>query len=265
MSAISPPPDVLRHWFWPAFFTAFGIYLIVQRHWATPRVASCLRIAGKGQAAACERIAAAIARRQEAEGAPAPLGVWTGVASIVLGIVAATTTVLPALLYSALCLTVAAASAAAYLRLKNSQNKRVAVLSNRDQGAVIPDYWFAIAAISCASVLVFVSQDRYALSAILVCGASTAAALIARRLTRLPALLSGADVPAEQLVDDHLRFARSAVALVYALVQPFVFCTQLPQDSPLQAAAYVWNWFPWIGFGLWMLWRMRRPRILVSA
>src|SRR5579864_8732886 len=98
----------LLHWWWAVFFIVFGIYLIWQREWATPRIACGIRISGEEGRPACERIAAAIRSRQDAEGAPLPLGLWTGIPTIALGIVAALTSVQPALLYSLICLTVAA-------------------------------------------------------------------------------------------------------------------------------------------------------------
>jgi len=260
--------EVLAHWFWSAFFVLFGIYLVRRSFLGAPVCAACsIRVKDGGGDDGVNRIAAAVERREQAEG-PAPrLGVWTGIPCIALGFIAAFTNVQSATLYAVMCLMLAAGTAAGFLRLKNSQSKRVAVLASRTPNSVIPSYWFAIGAASALSVLAFANDPRYVASALFVCVASLTATAIAWRLTQLPALWSGVDVPAEMAVDDRLRFVRSAVVLFYALAQTFVFCAQptIAQPSALQTAAYIWNWIPWIAFAIWMVWRLRQSRTLAPA
>jgi len=255
--------DIL-HWFWFAFFLLFGIYMLTR----TKMGSACAAPYRTDDPSSEARIDAAVVRRQQAEGTPPPLWLWTGVPCICLAVVQAFWPAQPGLLYALMCLSIAVATGIAYTRLKNSQPKRVAVLANRSVESVIPSYWFAIAAISSVSMLAFVSDKNDAVPAIVVCVASMVTAFVARRLTLLPALLSGVDVPAEQLVDDKLRFARSSVPLTYTFCSTFAFCVQaMPIDNPssVQTTAYLWNWFPWLFFGIWMVWRLRKPHDISPA
>ncbi len=214
------------------------------------------------------RVDAAIDRRQDAEGSPAPLRLWIGIPCIALGVVQAFWPEQPQLLYALMCFVLAIANGVAFLRLKNSQPKRVAVLESRTPGSVIPAYWFAAAALSCASMVVFIGENAFAVSALVVFVSASVTALIAWRLTQLPSLLSGVDLPAEQIVDDQLRRVRSSVVLFCVFAQTFALaCMATPHAgvSTVQSAVYAWNWFPWIVFGLWVWWRIRRPMNLAPA
>lgn len=249
-----PETATLLHWFWTGFFALFAVFLITRWDGSVRGFAASRATCGQGDLR--ERLDAAVERRQQAEGTPAPLGIWAGIPVALLAIAAAFTSIPVALLYALLCLFVAAANAVGFLRLRNSQPKRVAVLAVRNADSVIPGYWFAVAILCALSVLAFAGRPDQTASAIVVCFSSLASAAIAWRLTRLPALLSGVDVEAEQIVDERVRLFRSAATFFYALAQTFVFCTQAAAASnvsTLQIAVYWLNVLPWIAFGIWMV------------
>jgi hypothetical protein len=80
-------------------------------------------------------------------------------------------------------------------------------------------------------------------------------------MTLLPAMLTGVDVPAEQLVDDRLRFNRSTMPLFYALAQTFAFCVQFRDLNSVETAAFGLS-FLWVAFWIWItLWRARPVRL----
>jgi hypothetical protein len=252
---------VFLHWFWSAFFAVFGVYLI----WRGTRIGSVrgiycmMRLTPEDGGDWHDRIEGAIERRGAAEGRPAPIGRWIGGVSLILAAFAATTSVPDALLYALLCLSIALASAAAFLRLRNSQRTRVAVLSVRTVDQVLSPVWFALALASSLSLLTFVNLPHWATPTILVCISSIACVIIAWRLTQLGALLSGQDLPAEQLVDDRLRFHRSSMVLMFAYIQPFVFVTQIfDRAGAAQFATYVICWIAWAAFLIWTVLRQRR-------
>lgn len=249
-------PHVILHWYWVGVFVLFGLYLMRRSRYLS--VPDAIGYSSLNRARSCDpALHAAIERRAEAEGPPLPIGSWAGTICIGLG-VAAVFNVSFAVLYGAMCLSLSALIAFAYLRLRNSQRLRVAVLAPRSLAAVIPPIWFAVAIIAALSMLPFVTVPGQAAVAILVCCSSLASTFIAWRLTQLPAILNGIDIAAEQRVDEKLRFLRSAVVMVFALVQPFIFVTQAAAAAhdvnALQLAAYWLNWPTWIGFGIWMRW-----------
>ena len=254
------------HWFYTAFFIGFGLWQIRSKRSSVTGICSGIRLSSREPQDLRERMDGAMKRREQAEGAPAPIGLWVGIPSIALGIIQAFTAVQTGLLYSVLCLVLATATAAAYLRLRNSQRKRVAVLVNRTPASVIPPYWFAVAILSALSVLAYAAEPAFTIAGIFVCISSLLATAIAWRLTQLPAMLSGTDIAAEQAVDDRLRLQRSSAALIYALVQTFVFCTQawgaVDHATPLELVVQLLNSVPWIAFGIWLA-RKQQARVAV--
>ncbi len=246
-------------WFWTGFFAFFGVYLLVwARNFAGPQTANChVRLASPDADAANERIESAVTRREPAEGRPPRLGLWLGSWSLLLAAVAATGRVEPSLLYALLCLGAAVSIGAAFLRLRNSQPTRVAVLAARSPEGVIPPIWFYVAALSALMLLIYAGSEQYRWSALMVIASSLVTTAIAWRLTTLPALLSGVDVAAEQIVDERLRFHRSSVALFYATVQPFVFVSQtVAKGGAAEQAAWYLALVVWAAFGVWMIRRL---------
>ena len=246
------------HWFWVFFFFAFGVYLIWQRdHMGRVRAACRCFAVVAGADSAGTRIGDAVARRQEAEGAPPPTGWWIGAVSILLSILAAFSHVPVGLLYALLCLTMAVVTGAAFLHLRNTQRKRVAVLSPRAPEGTISPLWFLLSVVCAVSILVYLGDPVWALPAALVCASALGTTLIAWRLTELGAILSGVDLPAEQAVDDRLRLYRSSIVLMFALIQPFVFASQITHRSGIEDIAFFVPAVAWITFFFWMLWRQR--------
>jgi hypothetical protein len=244
---------LMAHWFFVGFFILFGLHLMTRRKYFlsvrdAARYSSLSRASERDEA-----LRAAIDRRAEAEGAPRPVGLWAGAICIALG-VAAIFTASPMLLYGIMCFALATLTAAAYIRLKNTQRLRTAVLAPRSPASVIPPYWFVVAAGLAISVLAFVTLPQEALPSILVCCAALASSFFSWRLTQLPAILSGVDVAAEQRVDEKLRFVRSSVPMVFALVQTAVFAMQAGRVdlNALQTAVFFLNLIGWIAFFIWI-------------
>ncbi|HEY9180051.1 MAG TPA: hypothetical protein VIO32_04990, partial [Candidatus Baltobacteraceae bacterium] len=192
------------HWFWVVFFALFGVFHVFRaRNFMSASYADC------GLRADCEttaRVEAAVERRQEAEGKAVPLGLWNGGLCFVLAAAAATGRIQPALLYAFMCFGMAGGVAAVFLRLRNSQPTRVAVLSARTASSVLPAYWLYAAIVGALGVLAYTTDAAYRDAATIVSFSSLVSIAITWRLANLPALLSGVDIPAEQLVDDRLRF-----------------------------------------------------------
>ena len=229
-----------------------GIQLVLRRRYLSVKdVArwSSLRSASERDAALKD----AIERRDRAEGRVPPLGLFGGAASLLLGIAAVFDVVPGALLYGVFCFSLSAMIAANYLRLRNTQELRTAILAPRSTASVIPVYWFAIAVLCALSMLTFVTIPQEVLPAALVCCSSLASTYIAWRLTQLPALLSGVNVAAEQHVDEKLRFMRSIVALGFGLAQCLVFGMQVHHmQNALQLVAF-WISLPaLLGLFVWM-------------
>jgi hypothetical protein len=158
-----------------------------------------------------ERIEAAIERRKQAEGAPKPLGLWIGVSGLVVAVLIAFTSLNVVFIDALLYFCMAVGCAAVFVGLRNSQRTRVAVLAVRRPVNVIGVHWFALA---------------------LFCAASLICIALAWRLTGLPAMLSGVDLPAEEIVDDALRLRRSSFILMSAMAQTTILASQI--DAPAE-------------------------------
>jgi hypothetical protein len=147
------------------------------------------------------------------------------------------------------------------LQLRNVQTKRVAVLAPRTTESVIPPYWFLASALAALSILVFALRPDLRIAAIAVCVSSLLTAGIAWRLTRLPALLSGEDVATEKLVDDRVRARRSINVLSFAVVQPFVLCSQLLDRTTTDAqfAAFIFSLLVFLAYLSWSMRKQAAP------
>lgn len=247
------------HWYWVAFFVAFGIFLMTQRrNFGSVKAACCKMRVSACDAGMADRLRAAVERRAQAEGDPAPLGVYMGAVSIAIGALLAFTPLQAGVLYPLFCLCMTLISAGAYLRLRNAQPLRVAVLSVRSRDAAVPSYWFLVSALAALSVLAYAAIPAFRAGAIVVCCSSLLATLVAWRLTALPAILSGTDIPAEQIVDDRVRLYRSSACLIFGVVQGFVFCSQtLVEADAAQLGAYIVSGLACLAFAVWFVWRLR--------
>lgn len=244
--------DIVLRCFWAAFFVVFGVFMMTRgRNFLAACTADCfLKVDSPEQR---QRLEAAVERRVEAEGKPVPLGFWEGWLSIGLAALAATGLVQPELLYASLCFGMALGVAAVFLRLRNSQPKRVAILAARNPESVMPAYWFAIALISVLSLLTYVTTEGYRGPALLVMASSLLSIGFAWKLTALPALLTGVDVEAEQVIDDRLRFYRTRAAMMFAVAQTFVLCTSAGNLTPAQTVSYVLTAVACVAFTFWMI------------
>jgi hypothetical protein len=221
------------HIVWAVVFFSLGVFLMIRgdRMTAVRRAFCWSRFSGDAAASGWDaRVRSAIERRQIAEGPPLPIGRWTGAASMLLSLACAFTSTPVAVLYAILCLLIAMVGAAALQQLRNTQQKRVAVLTSRTPGKVLPPFWFVLAVLSAVSILPFTEHPQWGFATVAVCMSSLATTFVAWRLTHLGAILTGEDVPAEQFVDDRVRSHRVSTILLLALIQPFVFTTQMPDS-----------------------------------
>lgn len=218
--------ELLLHWIWAGAFFISGAYMFLRPDCIT-RIRGPfgrrLRVGENLQ----ERFDAAVARREAAERLPRAIPFSIGAIAIGLGLLAALTEGQPAVMYGVLCLSISTITGIAYMQLRNMQSKRVAVLAPRSAVSVIPVIWYLLAAFGALAILSFAAHADLRVAAISVCISTLTTTAIAFRLAHLPALLSGEDVPVEQIVDDRVRTLRTCNVLALALVQPFVFCSQL--------------------------------------
>lgn len=178
------------------------------------------------------RIMDASVRRKRLENISPNLGYYLGALNAALAVLCGVTRVQPSLWYAVSIVGMAAVSAGAYLQLRNSQRRRVAVLAVRSPGRAISPYWIPAVLLCALTPLVDLPDAPLRLTAITVCIATLIIAFIGWRLLLMPALLEGADLPAEQYVDDQLRSRRSMGAFAVAIGVPFVYLAQTSVPPP---------------------------------
>lgn len=244
----------ILHWIWTAFFAGFGIYLLFRPDCMMRCSCKFMRLKDEADA---ERLTAAVERRQAAEHISSATGYAASAFSFVMAAIAAFTSLAPGLLYAMFCLGLAMTMTGLYLQLRNSQPTRIAVLSARVPGAVIPVWAFVLGGISALAALSLAAIPSLAAAASIVFVSTAITLFAAWRLTSLPAMLQGVDVPVETLLDQRLRFYRSAGVLILGIVQPFVFCSQiLEQKSQAIAVAYFVTLAVWLVYTLWVMRKM---------
>jgi hypothetical protein len=182
-----------------------------------------------------------------------PLGLYVGCVCFLLAIVAAFDVVPPLLLYAAFCVGTTIIGTFGFWRLRNSQPTRVAVLSVRSSKSTIPAYWFVATGILALSLLATPTP-----TAILMCVSALLSLFVAWRTTALAAMLSGVDLPAEQLVDDRLRFNRSTLGMAYALAQVCAFWLQQRFVDAVQMSVFALSIGSVVAFSVWLT--LRRAR-----
>ncbi len=250
-------------WAWTAFITAFGLLLLWKpKFLAFDAGAKLLRFTGNDEQ---QRVAQALERRTHAEHVSAIPGYIGGVGSLVLAAISAFTPVPPVLMYAVFCLWISAIIALTFIQLRNAQPKRVAVLSPRTPSAVIPWWIVAGVVLSALAPLVYVTQPAYAVGAIIICCSTLATLAVAWRLTQLPALLQGQDLPAEVFIDNRLRAHRSGGPLILAVVQPFALMSQIPQSNGIESAASILTLILFIFVMFWRLRGFYKPATLSAA
>ncbi len=247
------------HWFWTAFFAAFGAGILAasRGELGAKRAAWLLRLQDP---AIKPRVRAALGKRSEMEQLSPLVKIVPAIVSFMLAAVAAFTSIEPAVLYGALLLAAAFAMAVAFVQLRNRQPVRVAVLSHRVPTAVIPPVWFAVAAVQALLALSALSVRADALGALFVCVSTLTCAVLAWRVTEMPALLAGDDIEVEQFLDERLRFHRAASVLYLALAQSFVFITQVAPFHPQAQLQYaeIASAVLWAGYSVWFFVRLLR-------
>lgn len=253
----------ILHWVWAVLFLGLGVFFMTRgRYIGSVRMALCrLRMAASDSGGQWEeRIRAAVVTRQEAEGEPAPIGLWMGAVSLILSPIVAFTSIGVGVLYAILCFAMAIVSVAVFLRLRNLQRTRVALLSVRKPEEVIAPYWFVLAALSALSLLTYVQLSQWAATSAAVCAASLVTTIFAWRTTQLGAILSGSDIVAEQFVDERVRLYRSSMMLMFAFAQPFVFVAEtLDISSIARFLCYFITWITWMAFMVWVFrWQLRK-------
>lgn len=240
--------DFLR-WFWTAFFAAFGVYYLIRPDCMMRTSCKVVRLQEPSDA---DRVNAAVERRRKVEHISHALGYAAAVFAFLCAFLCGFHVLQPVLLYALFCLGLALTMSGAYLQLRNSQPKRVAVLAPRTPRTVIPDWVFVAAGVSAFVALPLVLVPQYAISASFVFLSTLLTLGAAWRLTSLPALLQGVDLGAESLLDSRLRFNRSGTVLILSVVQPFVLCSQAMQsDSPVAVAGYAITLVIFLSVALW--------------
>lgn len=222
--------NTFQHWFYTAFFAllAWSFLRNPARYAAT---CAYFRNIDTDEPAR-DRIMDASVRRKRLENISPNLGYYLGALNAVLAVLCGATWLQPSLWYAISTLGMALVTGVAYLQLRNSQRRRVAVLAPRGPGRAISPYWIAAAFLCALTPLVDIPHVPLRFTAIAVCAATLIIASIGWRLTLMPALLEGVDLPAEQFVDDRLRSMRSMGAFAVAIGVPFVYLAQTSVPTP---------------------------------
>lgn len=251
-------------WVWTALIAFYGLVLL----WRPKLLAAdcgALRLGRITEPDQQQRAINALERRAKAEQISPLPGYVGGTGALVLALIGALTTVPPVLLYALFCLWLAAIIAIMFVQLRNAQPKRVAVLTPRQPAGVIPAWLIVLAVLTALTPLAYVTQAQFATGAILICCSTLATIAVAWRLTYLPALLQGDDVPAEVFVDNRLRAHRSAAPLILAAVQPVAFLSQLEQTNGIETAATALAFAVFVCVALFTLRGLLKPASLSTA
>ncbi|HET7815506.1 MAG TPA: hypothetical protein VFL13_14160 [Candidatus Baltobacteraceae bacterium] len=244
----------ILHWFWTAFFAGFGVYLLLRPDCMMRTSCRVLRLR---DGADRPRVDAAVERRRAVEHISNATGYGAAAFCFVMSAITAVTHVSTGLLYAIFCLGLALTMTALYLQLRNSQPTRIAVLNARTPASVIPVWAFLAAGVSAVCCLLLAAMPHLRVSALVVFASTAVTVFAAWRLTSLPAILQGVDVPVETALDQRLRFHRSAGVFVMGIVQPFVFASQSLDDRfPAVWIAYFVTLIPFFAFAVWVGRRM---------
>lgn len=248
-------------WYFAIFFVLLGAYFLINEFYGPEGSFHAV------DPETLQRLDDAFDRRHEPDKPSRMRAVRFAGACFLLAVLAAFTHVEFIVLYGIMCLLAAVFSAIAYFQLRNVADKRIAVLTPRRATAVIPGYWFAAFAIAGLSILAFAWTPAFTVSSIVVCISTLITTIAGFRVTQLGAILSGVDLPAEQAVDNRMRFMRSSSTLVLASAQPAAFCWQamgpFEYNSP-QFAVFVFTIAVFIGYNVWF-WRKRSIALRINA
>ncbi len=207
-------------YFMAGFFLVLGISLIAKRECFARAGGYFCRLSLEEPAQS--RLIAAYRRRERSEALPS---VWMatllGACSLVMASLAFFTTAPVVLLYATLVLTLASVLTVEHARLQQSRRRRFASLRVRDAHAGAPWYIWGVVAATTVLPLSWLGRDPVASCLVALAGIMTA--LLARRVSSLPAHLEGEDVVVDTYVDTRLREARVTNLLGTAVAPGLVF------------------------------------------
>lgn len=250
--------NIFQHWFYTAFFALLAWSFLRNPAQYAATCAYFSNIATDERTH--KRIMDASVRRKRLENISPNLGYYLGALNVVLAVLCGATWLQPSLWYAVSTLGMAGVTGVAYLQLRNSQRRRVAVLAVRGPGAAISPYWIGAAFLCAITPLVDLPHASLRFTAITVCIATLLIAFIGWRLTLMPALLEGIDLPAEHYVDEQLRSMRSMGAFAVAIGVPFVYLAQTSVPAPSVAHMVVEEVTFGVGFALTWIFLRRKKR-----
>lgn len=240
------------HAFWIGLFAALGIVLLVKSP-SFSRIIAKFDDLDFETTSDRERVMSAARRRQEMEQASWWKAALPGALALLYAVLSAfTAPEEQAMLWAFFCLGAAAIFAGVYLKIRSRNPVRVASLNARSPLGVIPPVWFGVASAVALSTLLGIDRPNMTAPSIATCLASFACIALAWRAAGVRAILTGEDVPAEQFVDERLRFIRATGILVFALVQSELFLVLFdPHWDTSGGAAKVAAMLALLGYIVW--------------
>lgn len=170
-----------------------------------------------------DRLHDALLHRKQLENLSPAYGAAIGWLSIGLGAICIASKVPVTVLYAMLCIGLALVIALAFVKLRTVTGKRLASLRARDPQHVAPPYMYVPGVVAALMLGSYLSSPVTAAPAIMVAASSLAMLVVAWRVSDMPALISGEDVPVEQFIDDRLRTARTIKLIGLAGAPLYVF------------------------------------------
>jgi len=217
-----------------------------------------------------ERVTRALQGRRRVEAVPLVFRVVAAIwiACGVLVMLASSENLLPhwvqSMAYGITCLGLSLLTLAAYLRIRNAQPVRVALLARRLPTDAIPIAWFAVAAACACSTLIGITQSNSGelFAALFVFVSALATIGVAWGITGLPARLAGEDVEIERFIDERVRFNRAASILLMVFAQTSIYFVQAgfgPEVSTATLILLFVNVVVYAGYIVWMLQKRKAP------
>jgi len=181
-----------------------------------------------------DRIGSAIASRRAAEGLDAPYASWLGLWALFLAGVTFGTRMTPVLSYALFGLGATTIATYAFARLRRIYPRGSAGLADR------PSWyprWVELGMFVAAALpLVYVTQPRYALAAIVATMSFEWLLVLASAVASLPLMLTGSDPALDASLDDRIRMVRVTSLIVLAAGLLLTFVALMPTQP---ASTYV--------------------------
>lgn len=264
----------------PGFVLGLGIVMLIMKRRAQPFSGGLFTANLCGlditDPALKARVTRALQARRRLEAVPAiyRIAAIVWIASGILLMLASGEELLPQwvqpMACGVMCLGLSLLMLGAYLRIRNAQPVRVAVLAPRVPTDVIPMPWFGAAAVSACSTLLGLTQANSGefFAALLVTVSALATTGVAWGMTGLPARLAGDDVAIEGFIDERVRFNRAASILLMAFAQTSIYFVQAafrPELSTATISILAVNLALYAGYLVWMLQRRKAPPAALPA